>query len=156
MALNDRGYKIGLGRQHIQMDDMPLEKIISNQALAFREETSIKDVNIKMTKNKVTEAVIINKQNEYIGKITIYDTINSKVDNKREIKKLLKNNHLVLNNNISLVKSIEEASNFVGEFIPVKNFETNQYVGSVNESDLFRAYLNLQNQVLFVEKDTNN
>ena len=156
MALNDRGYKIGLGRQHIQMDDMPLEKILSNQALTFREETSIKDVNIKMTKDKVTEAVIINKQNEYIGKITIYDTINSKVDNKKEIKKLLKDNHLVLNNNISLVKSIEEASNFVGEFIPVKNFETNQYVGSVNESDLFRAYLNLQNQVLFVEKDTNN
>ena len=26
MALNDRGYKIGLGRQHIQMNDMPLEK----------------------------------------------------------------------------------------------------------------------------------
>mgnify|MGYP000487814086 CR=1 FL=1 len=47
MALNDRGYKIGLGRQHIQMDDTPLEKIISNQALTFREETSIKDVNIK-------------------------------------------------------------------------------------------------------------
>jgi len=156
MALNDRGYKIGLGRQHIQMDDMPLEKIISNHALTFREETSIKDVNIKMTKDKVTEAVIINKQNEYIGKITIYDTINSKVDNKKEIKKLLKDNHLVLNNNISLVKSIEEASNFVGEFIPVKNFETNQYVGSVNESDLFRAYLKLQNQVLFEEKDTNN
>ena len=156
MALNDRGYKIGLGRQHIQMDDMPLEKILSNQALTFREETSIKDVNIKMTKDKVTEAVIVNKQDEYIGKITIYDTINSKVDNKKEIKKLLKDNHLVLNNNISLVKSIEEASNFVGEFIPVKNFETNQYVGSVNESDLFRAYLNLQNQVLFVEKDTNN
>ena len=62
----------------------------------------------------------------------------------------------MLDYKISLVKSIEEASNFVGEFIPVKNFKTNQYVGSVNESDLFRAYLNLQNQVLFVEKDTNN
>ena len=109
-----------------------------------------------LLKDKVTEAVIISKQNEYIGKITIYDTINSKVDNKKEIKKLLKDNHLVLNNNISLVKSIEEASNFVGEFIPVKDFETNQYVGSINESDLFRSYLELQNQVLLVEKDTNN
>ena len=73
LALNDRGYKIGLGRQHIQMDDIHLEKILSNQALTFTEETSIKDVNIKMIKDKVTEAVIINKQNEYIGKITIYD-----------------------------------------------------------------------------------
>ena len=71
-------------------------------------------------------------------------------------KNLINKNHLVLENNISIVKSIEEASNFVGEFIPVKNFKTNQYVGSINESDLFKAYLKLQNQVLLVEKDANN
>ena len=76
--------------------------------------------------------------------------------NKKKLKELLNKNHLVLDNNILPCKIIEEASNFVGEFIPVKNFKTNQYVGSINESDLFRAYLNLQNQVLFVEKDTNN
>ena len=70
-------------------------------------------------------------------------------------KSLLKNNHLVLNNNISLLKSIEEASNFVGEFIPVKNFKNDKYVGSINEADLFQAYLDLQNQVIFEEKDTN-
>ena len=68
---------------------------------------------------------------------------------------LLKNHHLVLNNNISLLKSIEEASNFVGEFIPVKNFKNDKYVGSINEADLFQAYLDLQNQVIFEEKDTN-
>ena len=138
------------------MDNIHLEKILSNEALTFREETSIKDVNLKMIEGKVTEVVIVNNKNIYIGKITIYDILNSKVDKRQEIRKLINNNHLVLNNNISLVKSIEEASNFVGEFIPVKNFETNQYVGSINESDLFKAYLKLQNQVLFVEKDTNN
>ena len=156
MALNDRGYRIGLGRQHIQMDDMNLEKILSNEALTFTEETLIKDVNLKMLERKVTEVVIVNYKNVYVGKITIYDILNSKGDKRQKIKTLINNNHLVLNNNISLVKSIEEASNFVGEFIPVKNAKTNQYVGSINESDLFKAYLNLQNQVLFVEKDTKN
>ena len=155
MALNDRGYKIGLGRQHIQMNDMPLENIISNNALTFQKETSIKEVSLKMIENKVTEAVIINNRNEYIGKITIYDILNTKIKNNNEIKSLLKNNHLVLNNNISLLKSIEEASNFVGEFIPVKNFKNDKYVGSINEADLFQAYLDLQNQVIFEEKDTN-
>ena len=138
------------------MDDMNLEKILSNEALTFTEETSITDVNLKMLERKVTEVVIVNNKNIYIGKITIYDILNSKVDKRQEIKTLINNNHLVLKNNISLVKSIEEASNFVGEFIPVKNSKTNHYVGSINESDLFRAYLNLQNQVLFVEKDTKN
>ena len=138
------------------MDDINLEKILSNEALTFTEETLIKDVNLKMLERKVTEVVIVNYKNVYVGKITIYDILNSKVDKRQEIKTLINNNHLVLKNNISLVKSIEEASNFVGEFIPVKNSKTNQYVGSVNESDLFKAYLNLQNQVLFVEKDTKN
>ena len=156
MALNDRGYRIGLGRQHIQMNDIPLENIISNNALTFQKETSIKEVSLKMIENKVTEAVIINNRNEYIGKITIYDILNTKIKNNNEIKSLLKSNHLVLNNNISLLKSIEEASNFVGEFIPVKNFKNDKYVGSINEADLFQAYLDLQNQVIFEEKDTNN
>ena len=73
-----------------------------------------------------------------------------------EMSKVIKQNHLVLDSKITLVKSIEEASNFVGEFIPVKNHENNKYIGSINESDLFQAYLKLQNQVLHVEKDTDS
>ena len=43
----------------------------------------------KTIQSKIHQSLIINKHNEYIGKITIYDTINSKVDNQKEIKKLL-------------------------------------------------------------------
>ena len=32
-----------------------------------------------MIENKVTEAVIINNRNEYIGKITIYDILKQKL-----------------------------------------------------------------------------
>ena len=95
-------------------------------------------------------------QNKYKGKISIYDIIKSKINESEKIVLLVDNSHLVLDYKISLVKSIEEASNFVGEFIPVKNFENNDYIGSINESDLFQAYLKLQSQVLSVEKDTKN
>ena len=53
-----------------------------------------------------------------------------------------------------MVEAIEQASNFVGEFIPVKDIDTGSYIGSINEADLFQAYLRLQNRVLKVEKDT--
>ena len=59
MALNDRGFKIGLGRQHIQMNDIPLSKILSSEALTFNENLKIKAVNLQMLKKEVTEAVII-------------------------------------------------------------------------------------------------
>ena len=156
MALNDRGIKIGLGRQHVQMNDLPLTKILSNEAITFPENTSIKEINRKMTINSATEAVIISNENKYKGKISIYDIIKSKKNESENIISLIDSSHLVLDYKISLVKSIEEASNFVGEFIPVKNFENNDYIGSINESDLFQAYLKLQSQVLNVEKDTKN
>ena len=156
MALNDRGFKIGLGRQHIQMDDIPLSKILSSEALTFNENLKIKDVNLQMLKQEVTEAVIINSQNKYVGKISIHDILQTNLDDEIKIKSLIKNTHLVLDSKISLVESIEAASNFVGEFIPVRNNNNNEYVGSINESDLFQAYLKMQNQVLHVEKDTEN
>ena len=156
MALNDRGFKIGLGRQHIQMDDIPLSKILSSEALTFNENLKIKDVNLQMLKQEVTEAVIINSQNKYIGKISIHDILQTNLDDEIKIKSLIKNTHLVLDSKISLVQSIKAASNFVGEFIPVRNKNNNEYVGSINESDLFQAYLKMQNQVLHVEKDTEN
>ena len=156
MALNDRGFKIGLGRQHIQMDDIPLSKILSSEALTFNENLKIKDVNLQMLKQEVTEAVIINSQDKYIGKISIHDILQTNLDDEIKIKNLIKNTHLVLDSKISLVESIEAASNFVGEFIPVRNKNNNEYVGSINESDLFQAYLKMQNQVLHVEKDTEN
>ena len=109
-----------------------------------------------MTINSATEAVIISTENKYKGKISIYDIIKSKKNESENIVSLIDSSHLVLDYKISLVKSIEEASNFVGEFIPVKNFENNDYIGSINESDLFQAYLKLQSQVLNVEKDTKN
>ena len=156
MALNDRGFKIGLGRQHIQMNDIPLSKILSSEALTFNENLKIKDVNLKMLNKEVTEAVVINSDNIYIGKISIHDILQTNLDHEIKIKSLIKKTHLVLDSKISLVESIEAASNFVGEFIPVKNSNNNKYVGSINESDLFQAYLKLQNQVLHIEKDTEN
>ena len=156
MALNDRGFKIGLGRQHIQMNDIPLSKILSSEALTFNENLKIKDVNLQMLNKEVTEAVVINSENIYIGKISIHDILQTNLDHEIKIKNLIKNTHLVLDSEISLVESIEAASNFVGEFIPVKNSNSNEYVGSINESDLFQAYLDLQNQVLHIEKDTEN
>ena len=156
MALNDRGFKIGLGRQHIQMNDIPLSKILSSDALTFNENLKIKDVNLQMLNKEVTEAVVINSDNIYIGKISIHDILQTNLDHEIKIKSLIKNTHLVLDSKISLVESIEAASNFVGEFIPVKNSNNNEYIGSINESDLFQAYLKLQNHVLHIEKDTEN
>ena len=156
LALNDRGIKIGLGRQHVQMDQLTLSNIINDEAVIFNEDDDIEKIRSIMSDKKVTEAVIINNEGNYKGKISIYDILNSSLNSETNCLALIDRNNLVLDSRISLVKAIEEASLFVGEFIPVKNFKTGEYLGSVNEADLFQAYLKIQNQVLQVEKDTYN
>ena len=154
MALLDRGIKIDLGRQHIQMNDIFLSKIITDEALVFDMNTSVKKISSSMKINKATEAVIIDSEGKYKGKINIYDILET--EEKKLIKDInLDDNILVLNGNISLIDSITEASNFVGEFIPVRD-DNNKFIGSVTEADIFKAYLDLQNQVLKVEKDTDS
>ena len=104
-----------------------------------------------MKKNKVTEAIVKNVNGEYVGKIMFHDIIDTKSTIIAE--SLANKKSLVFESNLSLVECIEMASNFVGEFIPVREKNTKKYIGSVAEADLFQAYLKLQNQVRFEEKD---
>ncbi len=153
MALNDRGVKINLGRQHVQMDDLRLSEIVNKDAIVFDEKQHHDQIKKVMINKKVTEAVVINNQGLFIGKINIHKVLEES-NSKLLAPSFIEKNSLVLNNNISLVEAIEQVSNFVGEFIPVKDIDTGSYIGSINEADLFQAYLRLQNRVLKVEKDT--
>ena len=49
-------------------------------------------------------------------------------------------------------QSIEIASEFVGESIPVVNSETKEILGVLSEADLFQAYLATQNKIIDLEK----
>jgi CIC family chloride channel protein len=52
----------------------------------------------------------------------------------------------------SIQQAIESASNFIGETIPIIERETNKFVGTVNEGDIFKMYLELQGQTIDLEK----
>ncbi len=154
MALNDRGVKIGLGRQHVQMDSLTLSEIVNKDAIIFDEIHSHEKIKETMINKKVTEAIVVGKNGLFVGKINIHKILEKPENSKLLAPSFIEKNSLVLSDNISLAQAIEQASNFVGEFIPVKNDKTGNFIGSVNEADLFQAYLKLQSQVLKVEKDT--
>ena len=151
MALNDRGIKISLGRQHIQMSDLKISDIATNEAIVFQSNITNDKILSKMKNEKVTEAIVKNIDDEYVGKIMFHDIIDNKLNLTAEY--LADRKSLVFESHQSLVECIEMASNFVGEFIPVRDKNSKKYIGSVAEADLFQAYLKLQNQVRFEEKD---
>ncbi len=51
-----------------------------------------------------------------------------------------------------MLEAIEVASDFVGETIPVIEQPSGKMIGVVSESDLFSAYLDIQEHVQDVEK----
>ena len=62
-----------------------------------------------------------------------------------------KNNEILLTDEDSILQGIETCKNFVGESIPVVNKETHNFVGIITESDLFKAYLDLNRQIRNLE-----
>ena len=77
MALNDRGIKISLGRQHIQMSDLILSDIVTQEAIVFNSDTSRLKMEKIMKEKKVTEAVVIEKNGNYLGKILFHNLISN-------------------------------------------------------------------------------
>ncbi len=73
-------------------------------------------------------------------------------DPKDEIFNFIEQGALTIKSDASLQQAIEAASNFIGETIPIVERESNIFIGTVNEGDIFTLYLELQGQTLDLEK----
>ncbi|MDG2299112.1 MAG: CBS domain-containing protein, partial [Planktomarina sp.] len=60
-------------------------------------------------------------------------------------------NPISLNSDASLQQAIEVGSDFIGEAIPVLDRTSQKLQGVISESDIFKAYLDLQTQIIDLE-----
>ena len=103
-----------------------------------------------MTRSEVSEAYIITKKQQFFGKVSLHGLLKIKKNNP--VTDALIQKPIIIKHDASLQQSIEIASKFVGESIPVVNKETKEIIGVVSEADLFQAYLSTQNKILDLEK----
>ena len=96
-----------------------------------------------------TEAYILNDEKKFLGKINLTKILNE--DKNDTISNHIDSNPLVIKHDASLMQAIELASSFVGESIPVINLTTQQFMGVVSEADIFKGYLERQNQIRDLE-----
>ena len=122
----------------------------SKDFLSFSKETQIKDAIKKMTENNVSEAYIVSNQDTFIGKVSLHGLLTQK--DTLLVTSSLIDNPIQIKHDASLQQSIEIASKFVGESIPVVNLETKEILGVLSEADLFQAYLATQNKIIDLEK----
>ena len=149
LQLLDRGIDISRGRGQLQLMEVKIEKVTTQDYLKLYKDELVETVIDKMINGKYTEAYILDSKNTFIGKISLTSVL-------RQNKKDAASNYcdkdpLAIKHDASLMQAIEAASTFVGESIPVINVDNKQFMGVVSEADIFKGYLDRQNKIRDLE-----
>ena len=148
--LLNRGIDISQGRMGVRLMEEGLLSIISVNSLSFEPDTKVHVAKTQMIQNEITEAYIVSNDGEYVGKLNL----SSLVFQGPEvcIMEFIDKEALSIKSDASLQQVIEAAANFIGETIPIVDRTTNRFVGTINEGDVFKLYLELQGQTIDLEK----
>ena len=138
--LLDRGVDLRRGREYIHMTQISVGEIESSDYLSFSPETDSDSILRSLKARKMTEAYIIDDQQNLIGKLSIHDLLGDAnyLDN-------LDRDPLNLTVTQPLTEALEVASEFVGESIPI--LEGEKLRGAINEGDLFKKILDIEDSL---------
>jgi len=145
-----RGIDISQGRMGLRLMEEGISSITSIQTLKFNPEMKVEIVKSIMIAHQSTEAYIVAEDDKYLGKLHFLKlTI---ADPQMNIIEFVDKDALSLKSDASLQQAIEAAANFIGETIPVIDKSDDKFMGTVNEGDIFKLYLELQGQTIDLEK----
>ena len=148
--LLNRNIDLSQGRMGLRLMEENIQSIISLDALKFEPHLDVSSVMSAMVKHGTTEAYIVLNNNKYLGKLNLGSLILA--DPKDHIMEFIEHDALTIKSDASLQQAIEAASNFIGESIPIVERQSDIFLGTVNEGDIFKLYLELQGQTLDLEK----
>ena len=102
-----------------------------------------------MSSTNQSELIVLDANEEFKGKINSLSLFNK---SGTLLESVIDTNSIVIEHNASLQSAMEIAADFVGEIIPIINFDTKKAVAVITEGAIFQAYLSKQNQTVDVEK----
>ncbi|PQM58714.1 MAG: chloride channel protein [Rhodobacteraceae bacterium] len=147
--LIDRGINVNLGRGHLKLMEEPVLNYTTDDFCRIDKSETVNSALHKMIISKYTEAYIMNKDSQFLGKLIINDLIDAK--KTLNVLSFITQEPLTLNPNLSVLQSIEACRSFVGESIPIVDPDLKKFHGVISEADLFSAYLDLDKQIKDLE-----
>ena len=148
--LLNRGIDISQGRMGLRLMEEGIIPLISLTALSFKPGTKVHLAKSEMIKRECTEAYIVSETGKYMGKLNLRSLVYS--DPQSNIMEFIDEDALNIKSDASLQQAIEAAANFVGEAIPIIDRSSDSFIGTINEGDIFKLYLELQGQTIDLEK----
>jgi CIC family chloride channel protein len=148
--LLNRNIDLSQGRMGLRLMEENISSIICSDGLKFASTMEVSSAVSMMVKYGNTEACIVFDNGKYVGKLILGSLILG--DPKGQVIDFIETDALTIKSDASLQQAIEAASNFIGESIPIVERESDIFIGTVNEGDIFKLYLELQGQTLDLEK----
>jgi CIC family chloride channel protein len=147
--LLDRGIDISQGRGHLEMMEIPVRDLVSDDYVTAHQSDSKSDVVSRMIAHGVSESYLLDNK-MFIGKLTLHELLQRPDD--IGLTDAADTDAISIKHDASLMQAIEIASTFVGESIPVINRDNGDLLGVVTEGDIFGLYLSTQNRITDLER----
>ncbi len=147
--LLDRGIDISQGRGHLEMMEIPVRDLVSDDYVTAHQSDSKSDVVSRMIAHGVSESYLLDNK-IFIGKLTLHELLQQPDD--IGLTDAADTDAISIKHDASLMQAIEIASTFVGESIPVINRDNGDLLGVVTEGDIFGLYLSTQNRITDLER----
>ena len=147
--LLDRGIDISQGRGHLEMMEMSVRGLVSDDYVTVRPTDTKANVITKMIDHAVSESYLLDGK-QFMGKLTLHELL--KTGDDISLIDAADTETISIKHDASLMQAIEVASTFVGESIPVIDRDTGEMLGVLTEGDIFGLYLSTQNRITDLER----
>ena len=148
--LLDRGIDLKFGRGKFSLSQARVVERAQYDFVSTPTHSTVAAVLKLLSEAGQTEAYCLSQEGNLEGKLSIIHLMGA--DKGQAVREIMDRRPLRLKSDQNMLEAIEVASGFVGETIPVIEEPSGKMIGVVSESDLFSAYLDIQEQVQDVEK----
>lgn len=139
-----RGINLLKGRTDLQLSQLKVTSILTQEYVFFSPGALIKD-GIKELKNSgKSEGYCVDSHNKFLGKFLLVELLGA--DENLALLDFCLSSPIVLSESNSVLDAVKTATDFVGESMPVLSSDNGHVLGVISEADIFKAYINVQNQ----------
>ena len=142
--LSRRGINLLKGRTDLQLSQMKVTSILTQEYVFFSPGALIKDGINNLKKMEKSEGYCVDSQNKFLGKFLLVDLLGA--DENLALADFCLSAPIVLSESNSVLDAVKIATEFVGESMPVLSSDTGHVLGVISEADIFKAYINVQDQ----------
>ncbi|MDA7560653.1 chloride channel protein [Alphaproteobacteria bacterium] len=140
--LSRRGINLLKGRTDLQLGQMKVTSILTQEYVFLPPGALIKDGINDLKKNEKSEGYCVDSQNKFIGKFLLVELLGA--DENLALVDFCLSAPIVLSESNSVLDAVKIATDFVGESMPVLSSDTGQVLGVISEADIFKVYINVQ------------